>query len=1173
VRILRLDLIAFGPFTGAVLDLSAGAEGLHIVYGPNEAGKSSALRAVRQLLYGIPERSTDDFVHPFPKMRVGGRLRSTGGEVLEVVRRKGRGATLRSADDRTAVEASVLARFLNGIDAGLFETMFGIGHEGLVAGGREIVRGGGEVGRLIFAAGSGVADLGAVAQGLQAEADALFRPAGQKQKINEAVGRLKLRRAELKEAQLPGLEWAGHEQALREALAAKARKEGELAEARRRLSRLQRIQEAHPVIAGRRETLKALESVAGAVLLPEGFVERRGDALTRLRVAQTERGTAASNLAGLEKALSGLPDPSGLLGHAEAVEGVHQDLGSQRKAARDRIALETRRNTLRTEARQVVLSLRKDLTLEDAEKLRVGRQEAVRIQELGAEYERIATRIDGTREKAGELAQAHAAAAARLAALPKPRPVDGLRRRLAEAEEKLPTERQLAAVRAQGADLKQACGRSQARLGLAAVALGEIVRLPVPPLETLQLFEGRWEGLERRLAQLSEEARKTEADLAETGRRLDEGRLAQEVPTEADLAAAREARDRAWRLIRRRLQGGGAGGPEAAEVLPGFPGAASLADAFEAGLRRSDEVADRLRREADRVAAKARLLADQAAFRTRLDALRAETAAALAEKESAAAEWSGVWRPLAMAPRSPREMRQWLSDFKALADKAGEALKREAEAAAAAREVDGEREALGLCLQALSEPVAAEETLGALVRQARGVLEKEDAAERQLQELSRERERLAGELESAGSRLGALEGDLRRWQGQWEQAVLPLGLGAGTRPAEASAVMEDLKSFFDRLREAEVLQQRIEGIDRDAEAFRAKLSALADAVAADLAGRPAEEAAIELQRRLTAGREAQSRRQALQKQAVQEQSRLSRAGSDAAAVEGLLQAMCAEAGVERGDELPEAERRSNRRRELEAELRQQEERLRQLGGGSTVEEFTREAAAVDPDAIGGDIARLAEEIERLTAAKSELDQRIGSERTELGRMDGGDKAARVAEEIQAILGGLEQDVEHYARLKIAGRVLAMAMERFREKSQGPILKKASGYFSRITCGSFEGLRADQDADGSPVLVGVRRGGREIVPVEGMSDGTADQLYLALRLAGLEHYLDANEALPFIVDDILIKFDNDRAAAALQALAELSKKTQVIFFTHHRHLPEMAQKLIDPELLVVHELGM
>jgi uncharacterized protein YhaN len=90
-------------------------------------------------------------------------------------------------------------------------------------------------------------------------------------------------------------------------------------------------------------------------------------------------------------------------------------------------------------------------------------------------------------------------------------------------------------------------------------------------------------------------------------------------------------------------------------------------------------------------------------------------------------------------------------------------------------------------------------------------------------------------------------------------------------------------------------------------------------------------------------------------------------------------------------------------------------------------------------------------------------------------------------------------------------------------------------------------------------------------VEGMSDGTADQIYLALRLAGLEMYMGNNEPIPFIVDDILIKFDNDRAAATLKVLAKISEKTQLIFFTHHHHLVQLAENHIHPSMLFHHSL--
>ena len=76
MKILEMRLSAYGPFTDVVLDLSAGNEGLHVIYGPNEAGKSSALKALRHLLFGIPVQSKADFLHPYAKMRIGAAIQA-----------------------------------------------------------------------------------------------------------------------------------------------------------------------------------------------------------------------------------------------------------------------------------------------------------------------------------------------------------------------------------------------------------------------------------------------------------------------------------------------------------------------------------------------------------------------------------------------------------------------------------------------------------------------------------------------------------------------------------------------------------------------------------------------------------------------------------------------------------------------------------------------------------------------------------------------------------------------------------------------------------------------------------------------------------------------------------------------------------------------------------------
>ncbi|HRI89801.1 MAG TPA: hypothetical protein PK869_16120, partial [Candidatus Hydrogenedentes bacterium] len=159
----------------------------------------------------------------------------------------------------------------------------------------------------------------------------------------------------------------------------------------------------------------------------------------------------------------------------------------------------------------------------------------------------------------------------------------------------------------------------------------------------------------------------------------------------------------------------------------------------------------------------------------------------------------------------------------------------------------------------------------------------------------------------------------------------------------------------------------------------------------------------------------------------------------------------------------------------------------------------------------------------------------------------------------------------YARLRIASAVLRKTMDRYRQTAQGPVLGRASDVFARITAGSFQELRTGFDERDQQVIQGVRTGS---VPlgVEAMSEGTRDQLYLALRIGTLEHYLTQNEAMPLILDDILVNFDDERAAATLHVLAEVAQRTQVLFFTHHRHLIEIARNTLPPTALAEHQIA-
>ena len=125
MRFLRLSFDAYGPFTGVGLELSrAHGNGLHVIYGPNEAGKSSALRGIRDLLFGMPQQTLAAHLHPSASLRLSALI-ERDGERLDFARRKKRKDSLVGPDE-LPLEESRLSRLLNGLDLPSFERLFAL---------------------------------------------------------------------------------------------------------------------------------------------------------------------------------------------------------------------------------------------------------------------------------------------------------------------------------------------------------------------------------------------------------------------------------------------------------------------------------------------------------------------------------------------------------------------------------------------------------------------------------------------------------------------------------------------------------------------------------------------------------------------------------------------------------------------------------------------------------------------------------------------------------------------------------------------------------------------------------------------------------------------------------------------------------------------------------------
>jgi uncharacterized protein YhaN len=1144
MRIRRLELRAFGPFTDKVLEFAGDGPGLHLVYGPNEAGKSSTLRALKAWLYGFEERTRDNFLHPNDQLLVAGLLEEERQQ-LYFARRKRRKADLLDAEGHP-LDPDLPAAMLHGIDLATFEKLFGLNHDSLIQGATDILLEKGGAGTTLFAAGTGFAALREVLAGLQTDSDEIYKARATKPLLNSELRHFAALKEDVKRLSLSGRQWQEHDQALHQALQELERARLKRSELDGEGRRLERLLQALPVFGARRELRRRLADLQQVRPLPTDFAARRREVEERFTVARQKLAAAEERFKELQEQAAGIQLDAPLLDQAETIGRLHQRLGEFRKGLRDLPLLEGKRVQEKTAAGQLLRKLRPELDLEGRRPCgpccgavgasRNWARACPLLQQRADEVDRELRRLERERETLQGALQS----------LAEPVDVQPLKAALAVAQQLGEVDRDLA-ERGREAQAERAGLRlAVQRLGLWQGTAEELAALPLPLEESVARFLADRRSGQEEQQERHRRRQELEQDQARLGLEIAAIENAGEVPTERDLERLRRLRDRGWQLLRRQWLDGEEVGAEAGAYHPELP----LPEAFEQNLVQADATADRLRREAARVHKYAHLLAQLEATREALASLAA--AQPVLEEQAATRErqWQELWQPCGLHPLSPAEMAPWLARMDKLRGQAEQLLLHEQKLAGLAARRETARGELAGALAQRGVPVPAGPGLAPVLGLAQQERDRSEAQARDLQTLQRQWTALTAALPAAAEAVREAGEGLDRARRNWVEALQELGLPLHAAPGDVEDFFESLSACLEHLEKAAEFAQRAAGIQRDNDRLEAEVRLLLEHVVPELAALPVEPAMEQLNGLLERARAQQVVLEGCRESLRKVEAELSRQRGVLAAVRTEVADLCALAGCEAADGLETALRAWQERQTLESRLAEEERRLLQLAGGMSLAEFEGLAGQVDADALPGRVQALGEELEEVNRRISELDQQVGEERTELQRMDGNAAAALKAEEAQTCLARMRRLAERFVRLRIAARVLEEEIERYRTEHQDPVLALAGAYFAELTLHSFAGLRTDVGDKGEPVIVGMRGNGHRVA-VEGMSSGTRDQLFLALRLASLEHRLDRHPAIPFIVDDILVNFDDDRTLATLKALTRLAQNNQVILFTHHR----------------------
>ena len=1149
MRLTAFALTRYGNFEAEHIAFDARPGTLNLVLAPNGGGKSVLRAAFCDLLFGIGGQSPMGFRYGYPGMRIMAHAIGPDGQPFSFGRRKGQGNTLIKADG-SSLEPATIIRLLGRIDRSRLERLFALDTDRLRRGEADLLASDGELGPALVSGAGGTHDLRAVRKSLEETRDSLapLRRSAQRPFYVE-VEKFAEARKRKEQSLLKPDQWQKLEQA-RAAAELRQAEQNQVVEAEsQEIARLQRIRRVRPWLAQYDIAAGWLAAHPDAPVLDPNLSGRLDDAREQVVIVEQRWKRDHDIVVHLTEQLSLTGVNDTLLANADDIDRLVEATGAARKAALDLPAV-----MAQADARAALVAARlrevgSTLPVERAAEAIPPRAVINHTRRLIQAY---ATRLEAvhTTPPIAEREQACDAIQAQLAVESEARDVSDLEALAKEIRADGDPVRRQREVWTQRVEVGGQFASMLAKVpGWASDDAALVALSPLSP-----------DAYERFVATVDETRSHAETHLealqaARTARDAAHATLGGFTPLvpladEAGLVRARERRDQGWRLIYRRAF---TADPPSLHEEQSFAAPLPLPLAYERAVISADSLADRRIEDAatiERVQA-ARAALQEAEARVQ----EAETRHRLAAEAQQAAE--RAWRqlcsrlPLGEFP-AIREVRAFLAARTDVIDMRQALLAAEAAETALAANHASWTLRLATCL---GEP--ADRPLSDLLAMADKRIVEAQQAGRNRAALEARYDAASAALTDARNRQQHAVIALAEWREDWARAMAALGRLCDEDPQVTEDVLQVLAELDQAQKEHAGLAMRVSGMQRDIAHFTKEAVRMTPGRAADDPFTRVSALRLELQQ----ARETVKQRDLLLEQVRDAAQAAALADRQAADRQAALRAILLLAGA---DTVEEAKVRlvlaADRARHV-ADLAAAEAELVKAGDSRSLAALREEAAAIPAEDIQQSVERSAQRRNEAQAAAQEAAATASALAQQMRQAADATGATDAAADQQAAVATIGRVLEDALAHHVAAEMLERALTAVERDTEPALLRRISALFSTLTNGVYARVLTEVGDDTLTRLSLVQRDfPDERQSVRDLSEGTRDQLYLALRLAAIEAHTAGAPALPFIGDDILQTFDDDRALAAMRVLGEISQSVQVILLTHHRHVLDLASRL-------------
>ena len=1163
MRLRRLRLSRYGIFSGHEIDFGEwrdDAPDLHIVHGPNEAGKSTALAAFLDLIFGIETRSSYGFRHGLPNLRIDAEV-EIRGETRRFARIKRQKNTLLDADDRP-VDDDAISGVLGGMDRGAYRAMFSLDDHSLEEGGEEILKSEGRLGPLLFAAGAGLEKVSETLDRLLDRA-ARFKKGKRITKgtdlhvLRDRLAELDARRKELDTGAADYARLIAErdrtEAAYDKEMAERAKLETALRAAQRRLRGLPLRDDIRRL----RAELAGLEDLPDA---PQVWFKRIGELIDREpRLAtrieelgkQRDKRVEERKKVSLDKAVL-----------AEENRFAELDGPRSRYDTADK-DLPRRRDELgKCKGAIDAIAKRVDAPGADPETLVVSAAAAADLHDLIGRREGIEERI---RAAARELERAQAAAGRAKRALKEtgggeysPEAIDRLRETLAVFR----ADNCGARLDLHMENLTKLRGKRDARMAQLHPWSGEaeeLAQVRVPEADRIEAWRDELGKADADIEKFEKEKVRLESERGRHSARAEAKRAETGVADDDEAARLRAARDEAWSRHRAALD-------------------TESADAFEAAMREDDSAAAGRLAHASALAAMREAAGSLREVRAEIERNAGELDLARRRRQAVLdAVGAAVETMIATGARDlppdtdPHELSGWVEQRSGIVEILDPIGEESVKVDRARGDIAAHRARLAETLAVAGiahDPDAPPERLASAAESAiaaEGVRRAESKAAREAEKRTREDLNLREREAETAAREDA------EWRAAWTEALSRCWLGGSTPPpstARAKRILHEVGALESEIGKRDDLARRIAAMETDRTAYADEVRRLAERLGAEFDPERVFALGDELRARLDAAREGRKRREALSREIEAIDADIEQAESERVELRAVAGDMFAAFGVESLREVYERLQAVAHRAKLRETLAAREAELCETMKTGALQDAEADLEEANRDALETEEAKLDS---RLADMKTRMEELHGARMKAEDKLDavGGDGAvARIDQERRTVLLEIQEGARDWLRLRLGLAAAEGTLRFYRDRHRGPMMKAASEAFRTVTREAYAGLESRLGDKGEELIANPAGDGPAKLASD-LSKGTRFQLYLALRAAGYGEFARDHGSVPFIADDILETFDDFRAEEAFRVFSGMAEYGQVVYLSHHRHLRGIAKQVC--RSVTIHEL--